>query len=80
MAERREALKIYDNIKRAAKPRGVSISAIEEHFGYARGSICKWNTVEPSVAKVKEVAEFLGVPITALLETADNPPEGMEAR
>ena len=73
-------MKIYDNIKRAAKPRGVSISAIEEHFDYARGSICKWNTVEPSVAKVKEVAEFLGVPITALLEVADAEPKNVEVR
>ena len=73
-------MKIYDNIKRVAKPKGISISAIEEHFDYARGSLCKWNTVEPSVAKVKAVAEFLGVPITALLETADNPPQNMEAR
>lgn len=59
---------IYDNICREAKKVKISINTIEKECELAIGSICKWNSVSPSVRSLKKVADYLGVPIEKLLE------------
>ena len=63
---------LYGNIKVLCKEKGISISKVEEELGFPRSYICKWNENEPGVRKVQKVADYLGVPIEALL--ADEEP------
>lgn len=59
---------IYDNVCREAKKSGISINALEKDCGLAIGSVCKWNSVSPTVRSLKKVADRLGVAIEDLLE------------
>ncbi len=59
---------IYDNVCREAKKSGTSINALEKDCGLAIGSVCKWNSVSPTVRNLKKVADRLGVAIEDLLE------------
>lgn len=59
---------IYNNIKEIAKSKKIPIMKIEADLGFASGSICKWNDVEPSVKKVEAVANYLNVKIEKLLK------------
>lgn len=65
---RLETLAIYDNIKRRAKKKGISINSIEKNNGLGIGSIAKWNTVSPTARSLKTVADYLGVTVDELLE------------
>lgn len=59
---------IYDNIKTICKEQGITILKMESDLEFPRSSICKWNENEPSVLRVKKVADYLKVPIERLLE------------
>ena len=59
---------IYDNICREAKKCGISINALEKDCDLAIGSVCKWNSVSPTVRSLKKVADHLGVAIEDLLD------------
>ena len=58
---------IYDKIKLICKKKKIPISRIEADLGLSSGSICKWNTVSPSVEKVKKVANYLSVDINKII-------------
>lgn len=58
---------IYDNIKRACKKNGVAIRKLESDLDLSQGSVCKWNSVSPSVASIKKVADYLGVTVDELI-------------
>ena len=58
---------IYDNIKEVCKKNGVAIRILESDLGLSQGSVCKWNSVSPSVASIKKVADYLGVTIDELI-------------
>lgn len=58
---------IYDNVKAACKEKGITISKLETDLGFPRSSIGKWNTNEPSVSRVKKVADYLKVDIKQLI-------------
>lgn len=54
-------------IKEISKEKKIAISKIERDLGFSRGSIFKWNSVSPSVDKVKKVADYLNVKVDKLL-------------
>lgn len=58
---------VYDNVRSAARNVGISINALEKESGLSSGSICKWNTVSPSVNSLLKVATVLGVTVGDLL-------------
>lgn len=58
---------IYDEIKLAAKKRGVSIYQIEKDLGLSNGSLSKWNKATPSALSLMKVANYLKVPVNSLL-------------
>ena len=60
--------KIYDNIVRHAKNKGVSIREIERVCELSPGSVCKWNEVSPSVRSLRKVADFLECSLDELTE------------
>ena len=62
-----ERIMVYDNVRKCAKLAGISINALEKETGLSIGSICKWNTVSPTVGSLLKVANVLGVTVNDLL-------------
>lgn len=62
---------IYENVKKAAKEKGITIFALEEQLNFPRGSIRKWDENKPGVLKVFEVAKALNKPMEYFLEEGD---------
>lgn len=62
---------IYENIKKAAKEKGLTIVALEEQLDFPRGSISKWDINKPGVLKVYAVAKALDKPIEYFLEEGE---------
>jgi transcriptional regulator with XRE-family HTH domain len=52
-----------------AKAAGLSVNSIEKEAGLSTGSLCKWNTVSPTVRSLKKVSDILNVPVEKLLES-----------
>ena len=65
--ERGANMGLYENIRIAAIKKGTNIMQIERDLHYARGSLYKWNTNNPNVFKVDQVAKHLGCTIEDLL-------------
>ena len=51
---------------------GYNCSTIEKALGFGNGTIRRWGTSSPSINKLYELANFLNIPIYALL-TDENP-------
>ena len=49
---------LYTKIKKLSKEKKIPVYVIEEKLNLARGSICKWDNVNPSFDKVVGVSEF----------------------
>lgn len=64
---------IYENIRTFADRRNTTISAIEQHFGWANGTIRKWSTAKSlPLDKIKQVCKYLEIdPYTLILEGID---------
>lgn len=63
---------LYEKVKAAARKKGIAISEIERKCHLSRGSICKWNEINPAFDKVVSVAKCLGVPISEFVETKED--------
>lgn len=59
---------LKENIQRYAKEKNMPIYKLEDEINVAKGSISKWDSVRPSIDKVKAVADALGKTIEQLLE------------
>lgn len=59
---------LKENIQRYAKEKNMPIYKLEDKINVAKGSISKWDSVRPSIDKVKAVADALGKTIEQLLE------------
>lgn len=59
---------IYQNIKKIADEKGLSIRQVEQNAGITLSSIYHWDRIKPSVDKVANVAKVLGVSVEKLLE------------
>lgn len=59
---------IYQNIKKIADEKGLSIRQIEQNADITLSSIYHWDRITPSVDKVAKVAKYLGVTIEELLQ------------
>lgn len=73
---------MYANIKRLANAQGMTIADLCRAAGVSEAalSMLKKRGGSLSLDSAVKVARVLGVPVEALMETADNPPEGMEVR
>ena len=61
-------MSIYKNIQEECRKQNRTIMGLEAELGFARGSICKWDSNKHAVTRVKAVADVLGVTIETLLE------------
>ncbi len=64
---------LYGRVKDVCADKGMNILLLEDTLGFPRSSICKWDENIPSVAKVKKVADALGVSINVLTDGVDFP-------
>lgn len=62
-----ESVRIYDNIVKKAKEKKMSINSIEKSLGLGAGSICKWNSVSPTVRNLQAVAKALDCSVDDLM-------------
>lgn len=67
---------LFDNIKALCEKKGISVWRLEKDLGFSNRSISKWNDSEPGIRKVQKVADYLGVPIEALLKNTAKGEEG----
>ena len=59
---------LYENVKRIADEKKISILEIERKCNIKPSSIYHWNENKPSYDKVCAVAKFLGVTVEELTE------------
>ncbi|MEN6594712.1 MAG: helix-turn-helix transcriptional regulator [Clostridiaceae bacterium] len=59
---------VFENIARLCEASGITISGLELKLGFGNGTIHSWKTSSPSVAKLKLVADYLGVTVDELLK------------
>ena len=73
---------MYFKIKSLAEAQGKTIADVSRDSGVSEAtlSMLRKRGGKLTVVNAAKVAKVLGVPIDALLETADNPPQNMEAR
>ena len=64
---------IYDQIAKRSKEQKIPVYKIEEMAGLSKGSICKWNTVNPSAVSLKQVADILQCSVDDLLVDVGDP-------
>lgn len=64
---------LYEQIKEAATSSGYSINRLEKELGFARSSISKFNKNKPSMDKIKQIADFLGVTTDSLIGEETKP-------
>ena len=58
---------LYEQIRDIAKSKGYSVNRLEKELGFARSSINKFNKNIPSVDKLQQIADFLGVTVDYLM-------------
>ncbi len=68
---------LYEQIRDIAKSKGYSVNRLEKELGFARSSINKFNKNIPSVDKLQQIADFLGVTVDYLM-TGETPAEKKE--
>ncbi|CAB52483.1 helix-turn-helix transcriptional regulator [Lactobacillus paragasseri] len=66
-------MNVYENVKRIAKQRGLSLQKVAEQAGLGINSIYDWRKIDPSISKVQKVADVLNVDLNDLASgEADN--------
>lgn len=66
---------LYEQIRDIAKSKGYSINKLEQELGFARSSINKFNKNKPSIDKLQQIADLLGVTVDCLMTGKDEPKE-----
>lgn len=61
-------MSLYENVKNLCNEHGVPVAVLEKNLGFARSSICKWNTNVPSIVKVKKVADYFHIAVDELMK------------
>ena len=59
---------IYENVKKLADKKGISLKQLEVKAGVGNGIIGKWRESSPTVDSIKAVADALGVKVTDILK------------
>ena len=59
---------MLENIKKLCELKGTTINRIEKECGLSHGAIRKWDEHPPSVWKVKQISDILGVTVDDLLK------------
>ena len=57
---------MYDKIKELCKEKHISVNALEQELGFAKGSLCKIDKNKPSSEKLQKLANFFEVQLEYL--------------
>jgi len=60
---------MYAKIQELCRKKKISVSKLESTLGFARGSIFKWDSHNPSFEKVKAAADYFNVSIAYFTES-----------
>lgn len=63
---------LYDQIKKLASKKGISIQKIEADLELSNGIISKWNKAKPTINNLAKVADYLNVTVDDLLKEIKN--------
>lgn len=66
-------MSVYENVKKIAKQRGLSLQKVAEQAGLGINSIYDWRKIDPSISKVQKVADVLHVGLTELVNEPSIP-------
>ena len=58
---------ILENIRSLCRERGISIARLEKTLGLGNATIRGWGSSSPSVDKLKQVADYFGTTVDALI-------------
>lgn len=58
---------LYEQIKECAAKRGYSVNKLEQELGLPRSSLSKYNKSSPSLDKIIQIADFLGMSVSELI-------------
>ena len=59
---------IYENIRNLCLRENISIARLEREAGLSNGTVCRWKLCDPTVGKLKRVADRFGVTVDDLLQ------------
>ena len=59
---------IFENILKRCREMGVSVAHLEKACGLGNATVRGWATADPSVSKLKRVADFFGCTVDELLQ------------
>lgn len=60
-------MKLYENIKKQCKQKGISIAKLEREVKLSVGTISHWRVSDPKLGNVKAVADYLQCTVDELL-------------
>lgn len=60
---------ILENIRSLCRERGISIARLEKTLGLGNATIRGWGSSSPSVDKLKQVADYFGTTVDALIRS-----------
>lgn len=61
---------IYENIQVLCRKSQISISRLERETGLGNGTVCRWKESDPTVTRLKLVADYFGVTLESLISSA----------
>lgn len=61
---------IYENILSLCRKNKITISHLERQTGLGNGTVCRWKHSDPTVTRLKLVADYFEVSLEYLLTSA----------
>lgn len=61
-------MNLFKSVRAMCRKKEVPVSRVEKACGFGSNSIRRWGEHEPSISKVKAVADYLNVSIDELIE------------
>ena len=52
---------------------GITVAELERKLGFASGTIQRWDKVDPSISKIKTVADYFNISVDYLLDRTKIP-------
>lgn len=65
-------MKIYETVEKLIIDKGLKIGTVEKRAGMSKGSITKWKTGSPTLAKMEAVAVVLDMTVSDLLKEVED--------
>lgn len=61
-------MSIVNNIRALCRENGISIRNLERTLGLGNGLVASWERKQPTVLKVKKIADYFGTTVDDLLK------------